>query len=117
MSILTKLCRDLPDDPARAIVAFANNVRRDLIEVGNWREVDPENFTAVINFIVEFCKRYSLPIDLSISRSGGQSEYGFMTAYVDKVLSSRKRLFEREVADEVNKMILEYDNRSSVESF
>lgn len=114
MASLDDFISDLPSQPSRAIVMFADRVNKTIIGK-NLQSKKPEEYDAIATFATKFCSRYKIPVNLA-AKSASISSFEYMKQVIAIITNNRSNILAQSLDSEVEGLILQYDSSSS-ESF
>jgi hypothetical protein len=106
-ALLTELVRELPFEPARAIVLFCDRVLSMVVNrPSEKRAGKPEDFAAITTFALKFCAKYKIPVDLPLK---GPNTYEHMSQVIGTISSNRSKILSGVIDAEIDNILIEYD--------
>lgn len=110
MALLEELLMDLPGEPPRAIVVFADKVVKKVTKtIPDKRPGTTDDYAAISSFILKFCSKYNIDVDLTVASN--LSVYEHMNQMVQKIVAKRHEILSTVIDTEIDRFILQYDSK------
>lgn len=106
MTLLGELVQDLPPEPSRAIVVFVDRVQVQILDVRP-RPGRTEDHAALVSFIIKFCARYRIPVNLPESAATVMSH---LEVLVSELRKERARILSDVIDSEIDQLLIQFDS-------
>ena len=98
------MIKDLPREPGRGIIAFADRVKAEVLSKPPAQKA--EEYDAITAYALKFCEKYKIPTKLP----GGQPNgFDTMAQVINYIVNQRSTILAKGVDAEVDRLLIEYD--------